>query len=132
MKKESFASLFAAAEKKDSFWTETAILEFTAELYQLLQRKGMTKADLARAIGTSQAYVTKVFRGDANFTIETMVRLTRVLGGRLHIHIAEENAAVRWFDLVPGRGKPEFSWKGTGWKKIDHEVKHDDSTPVAA
>ena len=54
----------------------------------------LSYADLAEKIGTSAAYITKVFRGDANFTIESMAKLSRATGGKLHIRIIDDNAIV--------------------------------------
>ena len=51
--------------------------------------------------------MTKVFRGDANFTIETMVTLTRALDGHLNLHItAKEEKVVNWLRVIRG-GKKE-------------------------
>lgn len=100
MKKNSFTALFKRSRGRSQFWVESTILEFTAELERAMKNKSMAKADLARALGTSPAYVTKVLRGDVNFTIESMVKLTRALDSNLHIHVAHEDHSVRWFDLV--------------------------------
>lgn len=78
----SFKDTFKPAEEQDEFWAELAILEFTSQLNRLMQEKNISKVELARLLGTSPAYVTKVFRGDANFTMRSMVKLSRVLGGR--------------------------------------------------
>lgn len=78
----SFKDTFKAAEEQDEYWAELAILEFTSQLNRLMLEKNISKVELARLLGTSPAYVTKVFRGDANFTMRSMVKLSRVLGGR--------------------------------------------------
>jgi transcriptional regulator with XRE-family HTH domain len=78
----AFKDTFKEAEERDAFWTELAILEFTGQLHKLMQEKQISKVELARLLGTSPAYVTKIFRGDANFTMRSMVKLARVLGGR--------------------------------------------------
>ncbi len=85
---KSFGEAFAAAEQHDEFWTEQAIAEFTEELVRWMELRGMTKAELAQAIGTSQPYVTKVLKGKANFTLATMVKLSRALGAKVRIHLA--------------------------------------------
>lgn len=134
MKQKSFNALFEEARKRDTYWTEAAILEFTAELSELMARSGKSRADLARELGTTPAYITKVFRGDVNFTIETMVRLSRALGGRLHIHIAEENAAVRWIERHPGGKKAGEPWIRPDFKRVvpTNEVSRNDAPPLAA
>lgn len=78
----SFKDTYKAAEEQDDFWAELAILEFTGQLSRLMQEKNISKVKLAQLLGTSPAYVTKVFRGDANFTMRSMVKLARALGGR--------------------------------------------------
>lgn len=107
---KSFKELFSDIKQRDSYWVEKAVLEFTCELYDLMVKKNITKAEMARTIGTSPAYITKVFSGNANFTVETMVRLTRALGGQVHIHIADENHIVKWYDAIDGSKKEESSW----------------------
>jgi transcriptional regulator with XRE-family HTH domain len=61
---------------------------------------GLSYADLAKKIGTSAAYITKVFRGDANLTIESMVKLSRATGGKVDLRIIDENIVADpsiWF-----------------------------------
>lgn len=103
MTKKSFAQIFADARKRDSFWVEGAIIEFTADLERLMKRQGITNTELAERIGTSTAYITKVFRGNANFTLQTMVKLSRALDGNLHVHVVEKDARVRWIDVHHGK-----------------------------
>ncbi len=88
MKKvRSFAELYSKAEKTDEYWAADAILGFTEELHRLSVERGLTRAELARRLGTSPAYVTKLFRGDVNFTVETMVKLVRAIGCSLQLGI---------------------------------------------
>ena len=135
MKVESFAELYEEARKKDAYWVADAIYSFTEELNRLAEIEGVSRAEIARRLGTSAAYVTKIFRGDANFTIESMVKLARVIGARLHVHFALEGHQVRWFDLprverkLPAGLNPE-EFKRAQVFKI--EEKRDGETPAAA
>jgi len=106
MSKGSFKALIKEAKKQDSYWTEQVILEFTSDLFRLMQAKGTTKSELASILGTSQAYITKVFGGNANFTIQSMVKLTRAIGGKLHIHVADKETRIYWMGSING-GKIE-------------------------
>ena len=78
------------AKQSDSYWIEKVKLGFALTLEARRRSKGMTNADLAKKVGVSQAYISKVFRGDTNFTIETMVKLARATGGSLQLEIADE------------------------------------------
>lgn len=79
---------------------EAAKIDFAVDLARQMSREGLIKRDLAARLGTSAAYATKVLRGDANLTLESMVRLARAAGGTLHVHIAPCAARVRWFDVL--------------------------------
>lgn len=83
-----FGTLFDEAEKRTEFWEEDAIIGFTEDVCLAMEQAGVSRAELARRLGTSQAYVTKVLRGNANFTIKTMVRLAAALDSELRVHFA--------------------------------------------
>lgn len=50
-------------------------LQFAEEVAKQLQRKAMTRAQLAKLLGTSRAYVTQLLNGKTNLTIETLFRI---------------------------------------------------------
>lgn len=85
------------SSKSDTYWVEGAKIKFAVDLEAQLRLAKMTYAALAQKLGTSAAYVTKVFRGDANMTIESMVKLARATGGQLDIRIIESvSTAAKW------------------------------------
>ncbi|MFZ3208743.1 MAG: helix-turn-helix transcriptional regulator [Geobacteraceae bacterium] len=86
----SFADTFQDAMQQDEFWTEYAILEFTTRLSQTMKQKEISKAELARRMETSQAYIAKVFRGNANLTIASMVKLARCAEMTFHPELKEK------------------------------------------
>jgi transcriptional regulator with XRE-family HTH domain len=77
--------------------------EQSDQLHQLMEQKGITKAELARRMSVSKAFITKVLRGDANLNAKTFIRLVHALEGRAHIKIVSQKAGaspVKWFGLV--------------------------------
>jgi transcriptional regulator with XRE-family HTH domain len=89
------------AKKTDFYWVERSKLDFSQELEKRRIKIGFSYADLAHKIGTSPAYISKIFRGDANLTIESMVKLSRATGGKVEIRIVDENTATNprvWFE----------------------------------
>lgn len=100
MAETTFSSLLDKARKRESYWTARAVHEFTEDLCRLMEQRGVTKAELARRLGSSPAYITKVLRGNTNFTIESMVRLARALDGRISLHVSRREEQTRWFDVV--------------------------------
>ena len=92
----SFKRLFDKARQSDAFWIEKAILEFTSDIHLEMKRQGKTNADLARIISSSPAHITQIFNGNANFTIKSMVKLSRALDCRLHVKAVHENKKLSW------------------------------------
>ena len=87
MKRKTFSELFQEAERHEDYWVAGAIMAFTESLVREMERQGITRVELARRLGASPAYVTKILRGKVNFTLATMVRLARALGSELHVHL---------------------------------------------
>src|ERR1051325_1654457 len=45
----------------------------------------ISNAEFARRLGTSRAYVTMILRGNANFTVKSLVKIARALGGKFDV-----------------------------------------------
>ncbi|WP_404358514.1 helix-turn-helix domain-containing protein [Methylotuvimicrobium sp. KM1] len=119
---KSFKKLLADAKQRDSYWVEKAKLDFSVALNHLFEKSGMSQKALAEKLGASPAYITKVFRGDVNFTIETMTKLARAVDGQLHIHISPKHSKSHWFDVLQTQKQPEQignEWKIAGKKTND-------------
>jgi transcriptional regulator with XRE-family HTH domain len=95
MKPRTFSELYRQAEQHEDYWVAGAIIEFTESLVREMKRQGMTRVELARKLGATPAYVTKILRGKVNFTLATMVRLARALGGELHVQLGPIQAASK-------------------------------------
>ena len=86
---ESLESIFEQQKQSIGFWEEMAIIEFTESVLEQLERKNMTRADLAEKMNVSPAYITKLIGGSNNFTLRTMVRVTRSLGCELKLSLRQ-------------------------------------------
>ncbi len=92
---KKLAKYLAERKKTDGYWVEAAKLDFAMALEKQIRFAGMSYTTLARKIGTSAAYISKIFRGDTNMTIETMVKLSRASGARLKIEVVSEFVAAQ-------------------------------------
>lgn len=88
MSDKSFAALFEAAERQDEYWTERAIAEFTEDLSRWMETRKISQAELAAAVGVSPAYISKVLKGNVNFTLATMTKLARAVGATVHVRLS--------------------------------------------
>lgn len=60
---------------------EDFVVEIQVFLHQLMEKKGISRADLARAMGVSRARVTQIFSDECtNFTIRLLARAVNALG----------------------------------------------------
>jgi transcriptional regulator with XRE-family HTH domain len=82
-----FEKMVAEAAARPEFWAEGAILEFTEALWARMEQEGVSRAELARRLGTSKAYVTKVLGGNANFTLHSLAKLALAVGGKIRVGI---------------------------------------------
>ena len=97
----TFRELFREAEKTLTYNVEGSILDFTEDLCRVMAEKDVSRAELARRIETSPAYVTKILRGNSNFTLSSMVRIAMALESEVRIHLAPRGAMTRWIDDLP-------------------------------
>ena len=99
MSKKSFAALYAKLEPTPAYQAEKLAVAFLAELNAFMQAHDVSNAELARRAGVSPAYITKLFRGSSNLTIETLTKFADAVGCKVHMHLANHGADVRWFDV---------------------------------
>lgn len=97
----TFRELFREAEKSLEYNVEGSIMDFTEDLCRVMAEKNVSRAELARRIGTSPAYVTKILRGNSNFTLSSMVRVAMALESEVRIHLSPRGAMTHWFDELP-------------------------------
>ena len=73
--RDSHVSWLEDVEYRKEFGSESAKLEIAAALVRARELANMTQSALAELMGTSQAYIAKLERGDANPTIGNIGRL---------------------------------------------------------
>jgi plasmid maintenance system antidote protein VapI len=102
-----YRQMFEEAEASVDYWLAGPVTDFTEDLCRLMNERDISRAELARRMGTSRAYITKLLGGNANFTLTTMVKLAMAVGGAVHVHISDQRAVTRWHDEEVRRRKPK-------------------------
>ncbi|SOD15991.1 helix-turn-helix domain-containing protein [Nitrosomonas ureae] len=72
-------------KETDEYWISSLKLDFALAIEEKRRETGKSYTELARSLKTSNAYISKVFSGDANFTIDSMVRIARALNCNLNV-----------------------------------------------
>jgi transcriptional regulator with XRE-family HTH domain len=81
-----------------AYWSEVAFLSFTESLLKLMG-DDVSQAELARRVGVSRGYISRVFRGVENLTLETITKLAVAVGGSVRLHVAPQEHLTRWTDV---------------------------------
>ncbi len=74
-----------AARHSHAYRAEGASIRFTEDLVAAMKSSGLTRSALAEKIGTSPAYITKILKGETNFTLDSMVKIAHALNSELTI-----------------------------------------------
>ena len=91
---KKLADLLERAQESEEYWRDVTVTDFSRELHERMQTLGITHAELARRMGTSRPYVTKLLDG-GNFTLHTMVKLAMALDTVVRIRLEpDEERAV--------------------------------------
>lgn len=87
---EWFTEFGKELEQDGSLQIDAAKLELSEQIFQLMENKGITEAELARRLKVSRAYVNKVLQGSTNFTIETLVKIGIALKAEFRFEFVSE------------------------------------------
>ncbi len=77
------------------FELEWAWLHITEALLAEMEAQGVNRTELARRVGKSKPWVTKVLSLESNPTLKSLVILARALGLRWEVHLASPGKPSR-------------------------------------
>ena len=82
-----FKSRLEQVKQTQAYRVQQLTLSFASTLANLMKERQVSKVQFAERVGTSPAYVTKVLRGDVNYTVETMVKLAAAVDADVMISL---------------------------------------------
>ncbi|HEU0076951.1 MAG TPA: helix-turn-helix transcriptional regulator [Longimicrobiaceae bacterium] len=74
-------------EARRMYEQERLVVWATERIYEAMEEGGLSKADIARDLGTSRANVTGLLNGSRNMTLRTLADLAWVCGQRIEISL---------------------------------------------
>ncbi len=97
MAKAYIGKALSTPQDERLFQQERTILEITELIAERMHEAGVTKAELARRLDKSRAYVTRLLDGRTNMTIRTISDVLHVLGEALEVSaVAVERQAWKY------------------------------------
>lgn len=79
---------------------EALTMRLADVIQETLEGRGLTRADLARALGVSKAHITQSLSGQRNLTLKTVAEALHALDSRLEVSVAPLTAHPRHGDDV--------------------------------
>lgn len=92
---QRFADLLQRAESTDAYQIDRLKVEISERIYKAMKEQDVSNAELARRLGKSRAYVTKLLRGTTNFTLESLVRIARALSCQVGLELLPNAAQTK-------------------------------------
>jgi transcriptional regulator with XRE-family HTH domain len=122
---EWFAEMTRGYDRDPEYQAEYMKLIFGEELGDLMGQQHISQAELARRIGTSRAYITRIFRSDFNPTLETLAKLAIALDARIAIHLHPNETEVRWLEVPKALGMARARSKPAATAQANNPVVSD-------
>jgi antitoxin component HigA of HigAB toxin-antitoxin module len=110
--KTKFQEFIEDAERHRIFEQESLAFEATELIFTLLKEQQLTKADLAKRIGKSKAYVTQLLSGSRNMTLHTFADLVFALGYKVDLRPSHLSRSKREGVVYKFRSKAVRGWGG--------------------
>jgi transcriptional regulator with XRE-family HTH domain len=90
-----YAELSKGLDHDPEYRAEVLKLGFAEQVWKLMEQQDLSRAELARRLGTSRAYVTKVFQTTANLTLESMAKIALALDAHVSLELRPQVTARR-------------------------------------
>lgn len=124
---KAFSALLGRLENSEAYELDALKVELCEQIYLIMEQEEVTKAELARRLQTSRAYITKLLQGSANFTLESLVKVAKALECKVSVNLryrAGEEFGSLWdakkmitssiAETVMQRRREEFRFAGFG------------------
>ena len=86
--KERFNKLLEKYKEDREFILDGLILRVSEDIAKLLTQRNMSRTELAKKLGCSPAYVTKLLRGSENLTLKKLFEISQALNAKINISIS--------------------------------------------
>jgi len=100
----NFAKGLADARRQLGYYQEGLLMDVAARVVAAMESRGVTRAELARRLEVSPAYVTKMLRGHANLSIESLAKLAFALDLRWECILIPKDARIGVLSIIDESG----------------------------
>lgn len=94
----SFAELLTEARRSPAYHREKIVQRFLRTAERTMDAHGISRADLARRMEVKPPYVTRLFGGGTNLSLDTVAKIAAALDMEVHLHLAPVGQDTRWVE----------------------------------
>jgi transcriptional regulator with XRE-family HTH domain len=115
--KNTFEQFISDPKRHRIYEREALALQASEMIFELMEKEGINKAQLAELMDASRAHITQVLSGSRNMTVYTLADLTFALGHKVKLE------ALPLYGRRTGCGHyvPQRSEKQPGFFGISHD-----------
>jgi transcriptional regulator with XRE-family HTH domain len=110
IKNQTFNELFKSVRTEPGYKVDGLILEITEQIVTQMEAEDISKSELASRIKVSAPYITKLLRGETNFTAESIVKIADALNCDVDVKLIPRTNVRGWVELLGKtvKTRPEF------------------------
>src|SRR4030042_4320783 len=113
MKRGLYYELVERFGRERQMAEEGLILDVSQQLFEVMEKDGVTKAELAKRLDCSKAVVTKLRRGPSNMTLRKVAEVFHALGCVLKLKAVPNDEETDWECVKTRPGRHQQGAKAT-------------------
>jgi transcriptional regulator with XRE-family HTH domain len=87
-----YQELTGKFDKDPKYWVESMRFDFVEEVERMMEERGVNRAELARRLDASPAYVTQMFKALFNPTFLTLAKIALAFDARVELKLVPRDA----------------------------------------
>lgn len=118
--KNKYKDLLKKVKDSHEYWAEVFTLELIDNINELMEEKNINQKELAKKVGTSEAYISKVLNGYENLSINSIAKIAIAFDAAPHVHLASRNVVVEWSERPYLNDSVDISLRPSNSATHDH------------
>ncbi len=95
MSKTYYEMLKEKLKNDPLYLLEKKKIDITEQIWKIMEEEGISKSELAKRMGVSRGYITRILGGNTNFTLESLIKISMALKTDLQITFSPKVKARR-------------------------------------
>lgn len=100
-----FQKAIQESRKHLAYYQEGLLIEIAGRVVEAMENRGITRSELARRLDVSPAYVTKILRGHANLSLESLAKIAFALDFKWECILMPKDAKIGLLSFTDETGK---------------------------